>query len=91
MNWKAIQQTLIPTKSDLLFLLGMSLLTLVMAAFGAALAGVSIAIWFGMVYLFGEHAANFVINSLVTCVFIWLLIGWPLYDRYVKFARQDED
>lgn len=91
MNWKAIRQTLIPTKSDLLFLLGMALLSVIMVAFGAAIAGVSIAIWFGMVYLFGEYVANFVINSLVICVFVWLLVGWPLYDRYVKFASRSED
>lgn len=89
MNTKALIKTITPTKNGILMLLGVGVFVLALAAIAT---GITVGIWYGLVFFLGEQGANVASTCLIVAFWVWILIGSPLYDRYqnIKWTMENE-
>lgn len=84
MNWKALKETLIPSKEFFIllgFVLGVSTVVLVLTA------GMATVLALGLKYLVGETLAAYFIYVPIGLWMLWDLIFGPLYRRYKRISQ----
>lgn len=89
-NFKALGRALVPSKSDLATILGISLLLVILTAAVAIVVGILFGIAYALTLVFGTTAVETVSWVAGLIFWFWILFGDVIVSRYKRYANEDK-
>lgn len=91
MNLKALGKAITPRKSDLLMILGFTIVLIVAGIFGAAIIGAIFGIFYVLGLFFSEETVEIISWVIFGLFWIWFLFYDTVKARYEKFCYEGND
>lgn len=89
-NFKALGKALIPSKSDLATILGISLLLVILTAAGAIIVGILYGIFYALTLVLDVDAVGPISLGAVAVFWFWFIFGDVIVSRYKRYANEDK-